>query len=107
MVIFKYTLTIDLQAYLNILNLTYVIQNYVYCQLYVKDLETIPQAVVEMEQSTGDPTEGIETSPSAMEKPQVLCIHDQHATDYVRLMMEEGVNLPMGEPRAAPLITEV
>ena len=51
--------------------------------------------------------EGIETSPSAMEKPQVLHTHDQHAADYVRLMMEAGMNLPMGEDRVAPLIMEV
>ena len=51
--------------------------------------------------------EGIETSPTAVEKPQVLCTHDQHATNYVRLMMEAGMNVPMGEDRVAPLITEV
>ena len=60
-----------------------------------------------MEQPTGDLTEGIETSPSTNEKPQVLCTHDQHATNYVRIMMEAGMNLCMGEDRAAPLITEV
>ena len=55
----------------------------------------------------GDLMEGIETSPSANEKPWVLHTHDQHATDYVRIMMEAGMNLPMGEDRASPLITEV
>ena len=61
-----------------------------------------------MEQSTSDPTEGIDTTPSPKEKPKVLCTHDQqHVTDYVRLMMEEGMNLPMEEDRAAPLITEI
>ena len=37
----------------------------------------------------------------------MLCTHDQHAADYVTLMMEEGMDLPMGEDRAAPLITKV
>ena len=60
-----------------------------------------------MEQPTSDLMEGIETSSSANEKPQVLHTHDQHATDYVRIMMEAGMNLPTGEDRAAPLITEV
>ena len=69
--------------------------------------ESIPQAVDEMEQSTSDPMEGIDTNPSPNEKPRVFQTHDQHATDYVRLMMEEGMSLPMGEDRAALLITEV
>ena len=55
----------------------------------------------------GDLMEGIETSPSANEKLWVLCTHDQHAADYVRIMMEAGMNLPIGEDRAVPLITEV
>ena len=40
-------------------------------------------------------------------KPRILCTHDQHTADYVRIMMEEGMDLPMGEDRAALLITEV
>ena len=47
---------------------------------------------------------GIETNPLANEKPRVLCTHDQHAANYVRIMMEAGMNLPMGD-RAALLIT--
>ena len=97
----------DLQAYHNILNLTCVIQNYVYCRPYDKDLESIPQAVAETEQPTGDLTKGIENTPSTNKKPRVLHMHDQHATDYMRLMMGAGMDLPMGEDRAAPLITEV
>ena len=53
------------------------------------------------------PHKGIETSPPANKKPQVLHTHDQHATDYVRIMMEAGMNLPMGEDRVVPLITEI
>ena len=68
---------------------------------------SIPQAVDETEQSKSDPTEGIDTNPSPNEKPRVLKTHDQHAANYVRLMMEEGLNPLMGEDRAAPLITEV
>ena len=60
-----------------------------------------------MEQSTDNPMEGIKTSPSAMENPQVLHTHDQHAANHVRLMMEAGMNLPMGEDRAVPSIMEV
>ena len=42
-----------------------------------------------------------------MARPQVLCTHDQHAMDYGRIMMEAGMNLPMGKDRATLLITEV
>ena len=63
--------------------------------------------VVESEQPVEDLTIGIETAPSNNEKPRILCTHDQHTADYIRLMMEEGMGLPTGEDRAAPLITEV
>ena len=32
---------------------------------------------------------------------------DQHVTNYVRIMVESGMSLPMGENQSAPLITEV
>ena len=67
----------------------------------------IPQAVIEMEQPTGDLMKGIEIMPSTDKKPRVLHMHDQQTTDYMRLMMEAGMDLPMGEDRAAPLITQV
>ena len=60
-----------------------------------------------MEQPTGDLTKGIETTPSTNEKPRVLHMHDQNHAGYMRLMMETGMDLPMGEDRGAPLITEV
>ena len=62
---------------------------------------------VESEQPVKDLTTGIETAPSHKEKPRILCTHDQHTVDYVRLMMEEEMDLPMGEDRVAPMITEV
>ena len=57
----------------------------------------------------GELPEGIDTSPSATatSRPRVLCTHDQHAADYVRIMMKAGMNLPMGDDRAVSLITEV
>ena len=63
---------------------------------------------VESEQPVEDPTIGIATAPSDKEKPKnsyALMINIQ--ADYVRIMMEEGIDLPMGEDRAAPLITKV
>ena len=65
------------------------------------------QAVAEMDQPIGEPWEGIDTSSSSTARPQVLCTHDQHAMDYIRIMMEAGMDLPMGEDWAVPLITEV
>ena len=62
---------------------------------------------MESEQPVEDLTTGIETAPSDKEKPRILHTHDQHTADYVRLMMEEGMDLPMGEDRVALLITEV
>ena len=61
----------------------------------------------ESEQPGEDPTPGIDTAPSQKEKPWLLQTHNQHTADYIRLMMQEGMDLPMGEDRAAPLITEV
>ena len=40
-----------------------------------------------MEQPTGDLMKGIEATPSTNKKPRVLHMHDQHAADYMRLMM--------------------
>ena len=61
---------------------------------------TVTQA--EDERSTSMSTESHDTSP-----PRVLHTHHQHVADYVRLMMEEGEMLTLGEDRAALLITEV
>ena len=60
-----------------------------------------------MDHPVGELLEGKDTSPSSSARPQVLCTHDQHATDYIRIMVEAVMNLPMGEDRAVPLITEV
>ena len=65
------------------------------------------QAVAQMDQPVGELLEGIDTSPSSTARPLVLCIHDQHTADYIRIMMEAEMDLPMGEDRAVPLITEV
>ena len=56
----------------------------------------------EPEPSTSMSTEPHDTSP-----PRVLWTHHQHAADYVRLMIEEGEDLALGEDGADPLITEV
>ena len=62
---------------------------------------------MESEQPVEDPTMGIETAPSNKERPRILCTRGQHTADYIRIMMEEGMDLPMGEDRVVPLITKV
>ena len=62
--------------------------------------------VAETNQPTGQPSEGIDTSPTIF-RPHVLCTHDQHAADYVRIMVKSGKSLPMGEDWSPLLITEV
>ena len=62
----------------------------------------IPTSGVELKPSTST-----STNPSGSSPPWVLRTHCQHMADYTRLMMESGMDLTMGEDRAAPLITEI
>ena len=62
--------------------------------------------VTETIQPTGEPSEVINTSPTIF-RPHVLHTHDQHAVHYIRIMVESGMSLLMGEDCSAPLITEV
>ena len=79
----------------NTQNLTCVIKLCL-CRPYGKDFK-IPfhKQLWESEQPVKDLTTGIETAPSDKEKPRILCTHDQHTADYIRLMIEEGMDLPM------------
>ena len=62
--------------------------------------------VAETNQPSGEPSEEIDTSPTIF-RPCVLHTHDQHTADYIRIMVESGMSLPMGEDQSAPLIMEV
>ena len=73
--------------------------------LQQKFLESLPQVVAATSQPTNEPTKGIDTSPPTF-KPRVLRMHDQHAANYVQIMMKSGMSLPLGEDWSAPLITE-
>ena len=64
--------------------------------LWQRFQDSLPQAGAESEQPGENPTTGIETAPSHKEKPTILLTHDQHTANYIRLMMEEGMDLPMG-----------
>ena len=59
-----------------------------------------------MNQTTSEPSEGIDTSPTVF-RPCILCTQDQHAANYVRIMVESGMSLPMVEDQSATLIMEV
>ena len=59
-----------------------------------------------MDQPTDEPSEGMDTSPSTS-RPWVLWMHDQHVADYVCIMVELGMSLPMGEDWSVPLVMEV
>ena len=59
-----------------------------------------------MNQPTDEPSEGINTSPTIF-RPCILHTHNQHAADYIRIIVKSGMSLPMGEDRSAPLVTEV
>ena len=63
--------------------------------------------VTETAQPEDEPSEGIDTSPSTLRLTQVLQMHQQHAADYVCLMVEAGISLPMGEDWSVPLVMEV
>ena len=67
----------------------------------------LPQVVTEADQPENEPPEGINTSPSTSRPTQVLQMHQQHAADYVHLMVEVGISLPMGEDWYVPHIMEV
>ena len=53
-----------------------------------------------------EPAEGDSTVPSET-SPQVLKSHHWHLTDYVKLFLEEGEDLSMGDDWGASLVTEV
>ena len=53
-----------------------------------------------------EPLEGDSTEPCSVSPSWVLKLHHQHLADYVRLFMEEGEEMSMGEDWATPLVTE-
>ena len=63
--------------------------------------------VMEVAQPETEPLEGISISPSTSRPTWVLHTHQQHMADYVHLMVEAGISLPMGEDHLVSLVTEV
>ena len=63
--------------------------------------------VTETARPEDEPAERIDTSPSTLGPTRVLWTHQQHAADYMHLMVEAWISLPMGEDQSVPLVTEV
>ena len=63
--------------------------------------------VVRSQVPESEPVEGDSTEPNGISPPWVIKSHHQHLADYVKLFMEEGEELSMGEDWATPLVTEV
>ena len=63
--------------------------------------------LTETAQPEDESAEGIDTSPGTSRPTQVLQMHQQHVADYVHLMMEVGISLPMGEDQLVLLVMEV
>ena len=58
-------------------------------------------------QSEETEPEGKNTEIHSNSPPRVIFSHCQHLADYVKLFMEEGEELTLGEDWPAPLITDV
>ena len=69
--------------------------------------KSLKDTVVGSQVAEPEPLEGDNTETSSVSLPQVIKTHHQHLADYVKLFMEEGEELTMGEDQAAPLIMEV
>ena len=54
-----------------------------------------------------EPLEGKSTEAHSSYPPMVICSHCQHLADYVKIFMEAGEELTLGEDQVAPLVTEV
>ena len=72
------------------------------CQDFQKTLVETITLWVEPEPSTNTSTESHGSSP-----PWILKTQQQHVVAYTKMMIEGGIELTMGDDRAAPLITEV
>ena len=58
-------------------------------------------------QSEETEPEGKSTETHSSSPPRVTSSHHQHLVDFIKLFMEEGEELTLGEDQVVPLITEV
>ena len=60
--------------------------------------EKLGKGVAFLQSEEAEP-EGESTEIQSSSPPRVICLHHQHLTDYVKLFMEEGEDLTLGEYR--------
>ena len=48
-------------------------------------------------QAEEEPTESVSMETHSTSPPRVLQTHQQHVVDYIRILMEEGEDLTLGE----------
>ena len=68
---------------------------------------SLSETAAEVAQPDAELQEGISTDPSTSSPTGVIHTHWQHTADYMYLMKESGLSLPMGENQSVALITEV
>ena len=75
--------------------------------LWQKFKESLLETAVEVAQTEPDLQEEISTDSSTSLPTGIIHTHWQYTANYVCLMMELRLSLPMGEDQSVPLITEV
>ena len=68
---------------------------------------TLGKVVISSQVAEAETQEGKVTKIHSDSPPRVTHIHCQHMADYIKLFMEHGERLTLGEDWATPLITEV
>ena len=88
--------------------------NFLFLELFLLPLQKLRQEfrallgkVAMVSQAEEEPIESVSMETHSTSPPRVLWTHQQQVADYVRLLMEEGEDLTLGEDQDAPLITEV
>ena len=67
----------------------------------------LSETVATLQLEETKPLEGKSTETCSSSPPRVIHSHCQHLVDYVKLCMEEGEELTLGEDWMAPLVTEL
>ena len=67
----------------------------------------LSKTVATLQSEETEPLEGNSTETHSSYPPSVIHSHYQHLVDYVKLFMEEGEELTLGENQMAPLVTEI
>ena len=69
--------------------------------------QSLGETVASLQAGESEPLEGESTEAQSNSPPRVTHSHHQHLGDYIKLFMEEGEELTLGEDQVTSLITEV